>query len=231
MATGKVHTLGDFIQASFKEIGVDNWEEYVGRDERYYRPADVFYLAGNASKANEAAKSLKLPATVMKKLNIIDEIIQEPLGGAHRDYDKSLSLLGDSIELKLNELLKLDPKELKIIHDSVRSLASETFTSVSAPIQYAAVKAYTEDHSEYLNNSRIILKKVADFVYDQLSELGIECIRPQGGFYILCDFSKIIKNNNMVNNATSLCEQVLQNTGFAMLPGKNFGIEDEKLIT
>ena len=52
VATGKVHTLGDFIQASFKEIGVDNWEEYVGRDERYYRPADVFYLAGDASKAN-----------------------------------------------------------------------------------------------------------------------------------------------------------------------------------
>ena len=53
IATGKVHTLGDFIQASFKEIGVDNWEEYVGRDERYYRPADVFYLAGNASKAKD----------------------------------------------------------------------------------------------------------------------------------------------------------------------------------
>ena len=123
------------------------------------------------------------------------------------------------------------PKELKLIHDSVRSLASETFTSVSAPIQYAAVKAYTEDHSEYLNNSRTILKKVADFVYDQLSEIGIECIRPQGGFYILCDFSKIIKHNNIINNATTLCEQVLQNTGFAMLPGKNFGIEDEKLIT
>ena len=123
------------------------------------------------------------------------------------------------------------PKELKIIYDSVRSLSSETFTSVSAPIQYAAVKAYTEDHSEYLNNSRTILKKVADFVYDQLSEIGIECIRPQGGFYILCDFSKIIKHNNIINNATTLCEQVLQNTGFAMLPGKNFGIEDEKLIT
>ena len=123
------------------------------------------------------------------------------------------------------------PKELKTIYDSVRSLSSETFTSVSAPIQYAAVKGYTEDHSEYLNNSRKILKKVADFVYDQLLEIGIECIRPQGGFYILCDFSKIIKNNNIINNATTLCEQVLQNTGFAMLPGKNFGIEDEKLIT
>ena len=69
----------------------------------------------DASKAKEAAKALKLTAKDMKKLNIIDEIIQEPLGGAHRDYDKSLTLLGDSIESQLNELLKLDPQELKII--------------------------------------------------------------------------------------------------------------------
>ena len=69
----------------------------------------------DASKANEAAKALKLTAKDMKKLNIIDEIIQEPLGGAHRDYDKSLTLLGDSIESQLNELLKLDPQELKIM--------------------------------------------------------------------------------------------------------------------
>ena len=69
----------------------------------------------DASKASEAAKALKLTSKDMKKLNIIDEIIQEPLGGAHRDYDKSLTLLGDSIESQLNELLKLDPQELKII--------------------------------------------------------------------------------------------------------------------
>ena len=69
----------------------------------------------DASKASEAAKALKLTATDMKKLNIIDEIIQEPLGGAHRDYAQSLTLLGDSIELQLNKLLKLDPKELKLI--------------------------------------------------------------------------------------------------------------------
>ena len=69
----------------------------------------------DASKANEAAKALKLTAMDMKRLNIIDEIIQEPLGGAHRDYGKSLKFLGDTIELKLNELLKFDPQELKII--------------------------------------------------------------------------------------------------------------------
>ena len=59
-------------------------------------------------------KALKLTAYDMKKLDIIDEIIQEPLGGAHRDYDQSLKILGDAIELKLNELLKLDKQELRI---------------------------------------------------------------------------------------------------------------------
>ena len=68
----------------------------------------------DASKANEAAKALKLTAQDMKKLDIIDEIIQEPLGGAHRDYDKSLKFLGDSIESQLDKLLKFDPEELKI---------------------------------------------------------------------------------------------------------------------
>ena len=51
VATGDIHTLGDFLKYSFKHIGVDDWEKYVGKDERYYRPADVFYLAGNSTKA------------------------------------------------------------------------------------------------------------------------------------------------------------------------------------
>ena len=68
----------------------------------------------DATKAEEAAKALKLTAKDMQKLGIIDQIIEEPLGGAHRDYKKALKLLGDSIELKLNELEKLDPQELII---------------------------------------------------------------------------------------------------------------------
>ena len=48
------------------------------------------------------------------------------------------------------------PEELKHIKDMVRNVASETYTSVSAPIQFAAIKAYTEDHNQYLINSRKI---------------------------------------------------------------------------
>ena len=69
----------------------------------------------SSEKAPDAAEAMKVSSNELKKIKIVDEIIQEPLGGAHRDYDKSLSLLGDSIESKLNELIKLDSQELKII--------------------------------------------------------------------------------------------------------------------
>jgi acetyl-CoA carboxylase carboxyl transferase subunit alpha len=42
----------------------------------------------DSSKAQEAAASLKLTAQDLLSLGLIDEIIKEPLGGAHRDYEK-----------------------------------------------------------------------------------------------------------------------------------------------
>ena len=122
------------------------------------------------------------------------------------------------------------PNELKKIYESIRSLSSETFSSVSAPIQFASLKAYTCDHQKYLKYSRKILRIVANFVHIELTMIGIDCVRPEGGFYILCDFTKLIKNRHKINNATDLCEKILNDTGFAMLPGKNFGINDDKLI-
>ena len=41
--------------------------------------------------------------------------------------------------------IRIFPNELDEIKQTLRSLASETFTAVSAPIQYAAIKAYTEN--------------------------------------------------------------------------------------
>tara|TARA_B100000214_G_C23965042_1_gene627278 strand:- start:1618 stop:2577 length:960 start_codon:yes stop_codon:yes gene_type:complete len=53
IATGEVHTLGDFLEVAFKHVGINNWESYVEQDPRYMRPADVFYLAGNSDKAQK----------------------------------------------------------------------------------------------------------------------------------------------------------------------------------
>ncbi len=66
------------------------------------------------------------------------------------------------------------PKKLSYITETMRKIASETFTSVSAPIQYAAIKAYTENHNNYLNTSRKILKFVSEFNYSDFTSKNIK---------------------------------------------------------
>jgi aspartate aminotransferase len=123
------------------------------------------------------------------------------------------------------------PEELSYIKNSIRAVASETFTAVSAPIQYAAIKAYSEDHSEYLDNSRLILKMIGDYIYKELSSVGVICQKPQGGFYMICDFSNVVNKTHEITNDKTLCQKILNDTGFAMLPGSDFGMEEEKLLS
>ena len=50
VATGETHTVREFCERAFAEVGLD-WERYVRVDERYYRPAEVDLLVGDAAKA------------------------------------------------------------------------------------------------------------------------------------------------------------------------------------
>lgn len=50
LATGETHTIREFLDAAFGVLGLD-WTKYVEIDPRYYRPAEVDVLMGNASKA------------------------------------------------------------------------------------------------------------------------------------------------------------------------------------
>ncbi|MCF1191890.1 acetyl-CoA carboxylase carboxyltransferase subunit alpha [Mangrovimonas sp. AS39] len=60
----------------------------------------------------QAAEALKLTATDMKKQKLVDEIIKEPLGGAHSDREKTFLSVKDAIDRNYQELKKLSPKEL-----------------------------------------------------------------------------------------------------------------------
>ena len=59
-----------------------------------------------------AAEALKLTATDMKKLKLIDEIVREPAGGAHANREKTFEILKNKIVSHFTELQKLSPKEL-----------------------------------------------------------------------------------------------------------------------
>ena len=123
------------------------------------------------------------------------------------------------------------PENLSYIKNAIRNIASETYTSVSAPIQYAMIKAFTKKHTLYLKNSRLILKTISEYIHKELLSVGIQCQKAQGGFYLICDFSKKIKKTNQIIDSKSLCKKILNDIGFAMLPGSDFGLSNKKLLT
>jgi len=53
IATGETHSIRDFLNLAFAEVGIDDWTPYVKQDPRYMRPAEVDQLVGDASKARE----------------------------------------------------------------------------------------------------------------------------------------------------------------------------------
>ena len=117
------------------------------------------------------------------------------------------------------------PDSLSKIKDNLKVLASETFSSVSAPIQYAAISAYTNDHSEFIANSALILKSVGEYVYTNLSSNNVVINKPQGGFYLMPEFT-----NKNFNTSKEMCENILKETGVALLPGSDFGFSEKKML-
>jgi len=69
-------------------------------------------LWNDRAKASEAAELLKITAQDLIKLKVIDEIIKEPIGGAHRNPDAMSKNIEKSLRKHLKELQKLSPEEL-----------------------------------------------------------------------------------------------------------------------
>ncbi len=53
VATGETHSVREFLDIAFKHIGIEDWEDYVVIDPEFYRPAEVDYLLGIPTKANQ----------------------------------------------------------------------------------------------------------------------------------------------------------------------------------
>jgi acetyl-CoA carboxylase carboxyl transferase subunit alpha len=60
----------------------------------------------------QAAEALKLTAKDMKRMKLVDEIVKEPLGGAHKDREKTFLTVSDAIAKSYEQLKNLSPKEL-----------------------------------------------------------------------------------------------------------------------
>jgi acetyl-CoA carboxylase carboxyl transferase subunit alpha len=60
----------------------------------------------------QAAEALKLTAKDMKRMKLVDEIVKEPLGGAHKDREQTFKTVASSIVNSYNECKNLSPKKL-----------------------------------------------------------------------------------------------------------------------
>ena len=119
------------------------------------------------------------------------------------------------IPKKKNELLKF-----------MKVLASETFSAVSSPIQFAAISAFNANHDEYILKSKKILKAVGEYVYKNLKSNNVIMNKPMGGFYLMPEFL-----NKKFNSSSMLCDEILAKLNIALLPGSDFGFDEKRMIT
>jgi aspartate aminotransferase len=119
------------------------------------------------------------------------------------------------------------PDELDWLAEALATVASETYTSVSAPIQFAAIRALAPcgEIDDYLNHTRRILAAVAKRVCPILNRAGVRAHPPVGGFYVYLDFLPVAERlgRSGIQDGRTLCDRLLEETGVALLPGAAFG--------
>ena len=117
------------------------------------------------------------------------------------------------------------PKELNQLMSNLIVLASETFSSVNTPVQYAAVEAYKGNYEEYKLKTISILNSVGNYVYENLKSNRVLINPPQGGFYLMPEFI-----NKKYKTSSDMCVAILKETGVALLPGSAFGFKPKKML-
>ena len=78
----------------------------------------------DATKKELAAEAMRITATDLSELGCIDDIVPEPEGGAHRDYEAAANLLDVSLQKHFSELRKIPPQDLIVSrYDKFRTMA------------------------------------------------------------------------------------------------------------
>ena len=197
----------------------------------------LLFLNSPNNPSGQVCENLEEISQVAKKYNLIilsDEIYSEL---SFKEGFKSISNFCPEKTIISTGLSKwcgaggwrlgyfIIPDTLKNLRDSINVLASETFSSVSAPIQYAAITAYSTDHSKYINDSKNILKAVGNYVYENLKSNKVIINKSQGGFYLMPEFS-----NKSFLTSSEMCDNLLKETGVVLLPGSDFGFDEKRML-
>jgi len=197
----------------------------------------LLFLNSPNNPSGQVCENLEEISEIVKKYNVIvlsDEIYSEL---SFKNNYKSLSSYCPDKVIISNGLSKwcgaggwrlgyfVIPKELEKLKNSIKVLASETFSAVSSPIQYAAISAFKNNHSEFIKNSKNILNSIGDYVYKNLKSNNVLLNKPMGGFYLMPEFI-----NKKFNSSAEMCTDLLNQKRVAILPGSDFGFSNKKMI-
>ena len=121
------------------------------------------------------------------------------------------------------------PTHLQWLLEAMAVVASETYTATSAPIQFAAVTAFTGGPliERYLVQCRRVLRALGQHCANVLQKAGVEVATPKGAFYLFPNFQSfrpalLAKG---INTNLELSERLLLETGVATILGCSFGRE------
>lgn len=119
------------------------------------------------------------------------------------------------------------PAALRSMRDAMCVVASETYTSVSAPIQHAAIEGFRDTPAllHYLQASRAVLAAVGAHAVETLRASKVTLPDVRGGFYLFANFEahREALAKRGITDASALCQRLLDETGVAILPGEAFG--------
>ena len=125
------------------------------------------------------------------------------------------------------------PADMDWLVSALTSIASETHTTVSAPIQHAAVTAYGggPDIDGYLFHSRRVLRALGRECARMLIDAGLDLDEPDGGFYLFPDATPVQTSlaARGICDGPTLCRRLLDEADVATLPGEAFGRPRDEL--
>jgi aspartate aminotransferase len=214
-------------------------EEHCEREHDEYRPRIlVLNYPGNPDGCTYTAEELRNLAEVARRFEVV--LLSDEIYGQlhHRGEHISVARFYPERTIISSGLSKwcgaggwrlgtfTFPPDLDWLLETMASVASETYTSVSAPIQYAAVRAFQGGVriERYLCHARRILSALGTKCAGILINSGLRVHPPEGGFYLFLDFSPVADNlrKRGITDSTALCERLLRDTGVAVLPGAAF---------
>ena len=233
IAKNKVH----WIQTSSSSNWFPTAEQIENKIKSIKGQNLILFLNSPNNPSGTVCKNLKEIAEVAKKHKLVilaDEIYSQLTFEGHYKSISNYYPEGTIVSSGLSKWCGAGgwrlgffaiPNQLQDLKNSLKILCSESFSSVSAPIQYAAIEAYTSDQSIYLKDVKKILSFVGNYVYENLNSNVINIAKPEGGFYLFPEFT-----NTKFSSSSEMCRDILSKTGVALLPGSDFGIEQNKML-